>query len=342
MAPRHAALTLLTLLLLTVAAYPALWTAPYVYEDANWRATLGTPAQWVVPSRDLTRATLGWAQDRPGIDHAINVGLHLGNGVLLYALGAALVTPAVGLVAALVLLWHPFSSEAVSYISGRADLLVTGATLAAVLLTVQWADRGGWVRLVGAALATLAAATSKEMGVLAVPLVVLTLIVWRRGPQTTFVLNVLWGSLGLVVGASASRIGSWVAMPPMQGGSVFAWPEFAALQLATVARLVALIVWPVGFSVDHDALMLGPVWLAVGVLGLVAGSGAAIWAWRRSPLVLWTVGWVAVCLAPRFVFATNEFVREYQLYLAFAGIALGLAAWTQGEVRHDRVSTASA
>ena len=48
--------------------------------------------------------------------------------------------------------------------------------------------------------------------------------------------------------------------------------------------------------------------------------------WRRAPLVAWSIGWAAVCVATRFVFASNEFIHEYQFYPAFAGLSLPIGA----------------
>lgn len=316
-------LILAGLLALTAAIYAPLRSAPFVYEDSHY----ASPAVWRVPSRALAVTSVHWTGTNAGAAHVVNVGLHLVNGTLVYGLGAMLVGPGVGVIAAGIYLLHPLSSEAVSYIGGRPDLLVTLFTLLAVALAVSWTDHAGWYRLAGSGLAVLGASMSKEIGVIAVPLVVVTLLAFRgRLPQTAFLMNGLWCGLGLAVGASASRINAWVIAPPNSGGTVFAWPEFATLQAAAIVNLCSLVAWPFGrLSIDHDVLMLpfrsGAWVLLVGLCALAAV------AWRKQPVLAWSLVWWLVVVAPRFVVATSEFTKEYQIIAAMPAVAIGLATW---------------
>jgi hypothetical protein len=87
------------------------------------------------------------------------------------------------------------------------------------------------------------------------------------------------------------------------------------------------MVYPVGFVVDPDALALSVGWQLVSALLTLHAAVIAVWAWRRAPLVAWGIVWVGLCVAPRFVFGSAEFLKEYQLSTAMVGLSvLGGAA----------------
>ena len=312
------------LLTATVVVYAPLRTAPFVYEDAAYR---GAPVRWQVPGRPLTITSLHLTGDRAGDAHLVQLAIHLLNGALVATVGLTLAGPTVGLLAAGLFLLHPLNSEAVSYLAARGDVLVTTATLAATGLLLRWTAVGGVLTLLTATLAIGAAGASKEVGLMAVPLVVLTLLVWRRDrPPTQFFFNALLGATGLVVGVLWGDLANWLAMTPGEGGSPWTWSEHAGVQAAHLWRLATLLVWPVGFTIDHDPVGYG-IASRIGALGLTAGVlSAGVLAWRRVPMAAWAIGWVAVTLAPRFVFATSELTHEYHLYPAMAGLSIGAGA----------------
>lgn len=312
-------LTLIGLLLLTAALYSPLRSASFVFEDA--KAVIQAP-EWSMPGRGMSQWTWQAIGPKPDIAHLVNVGLHLVNGGLVAALGTALAGPTVGVVAAGVLLLHPLSSEAVSYVTGRADLLVTLFVLLSVWLAVRWSQDGGAWRLGIAGASLVLASMSKEIGLIGVPLVAWTVIAFRgRLPQSPAFLQALWLGLGLTVGFTWHRISGWIAMSSDNGGSLFAWPEFVGLQLVAVWRLLMLTVWPVGFTIDPDIVGMADRHVAAGIRTLAAAI-LGVWAWKRAPLTTWALGWVAICVAPRFIFATNEFLKEYQFVTAWAGLSV--------------------
>lgn len=307
-------------LLLAAALYSPLAGAPFVFEDAHY---LSSQPVWRVPGRALTTASIH-ATGEPAMAHLANVTLHLLNGALVYRVALLVTGPTAAVGAAAVFLLHPLNSEAVSYVAARGELLVTLCALLAVwgALTGRWFACG---------LAVLGAALSKEIGLVVVPLVVVTLANFRRGlPQARLVRDGLVCGTGLVTGAAWLHVSSWIAMGATGGGSVYPWTEFAQLQLGAVWRLLTLAVWPVGFSVDHDVLMLGGGWRVLAD-ALTAGSLFLLaWAWTRAPVLAWSLAWVALAVVPRFLFPTVEFIREYQLYPAMVGVSMllgsGLAA----------------
>src|SRR5262249_39838747 len=112
--------------------------------------------------RPLLKATLlvdrlAWGLDPAGY-HLLNVCLHVGSGLLLYAILKQLVEEAnpsraatesrmVPLGAALLFLLHPLATETVTYLSGRATGLASFWYLAALLLYLRASPPGNTPRV---------------------------------------------------------------------------------------------------------------------------------------------------------------------------------------------------
>lgn len=83
---------------------------------------------------------------------------------------------------------------------------------------------------------------------------------------------------------------------------------------------MGLLVWPDGFSIDHDPVHVTRLWALVPIV-----AGLAAWA-SRDRVLRWAAGWVALALLPRLVIVRQaDFVKEYQVYLAMVGLSLGVA-----------------
>jgi hypothetical protein len=313
-------LLLVGLCALTVLLYRPALGASFVWEDDH---ALEAPAAWTLPGRGLSQ----WTVDAIGLDagrqHAANIGLHLTTGLLVYAVAGEIVAPTAALIAAAVFLLHPINSEAVSYVSARGDLLVALWTLLAVWAALGWADRPGLWRAGVAAISIVAAAMSKEIGLIAIPLVILSLRVFRQDiPLARWIQGALLCALTLAMTVAWPRLVNVIATVPGAGGPVFDLPMVLLLQATAVWHLLALYAWPVGLSIDHDIVGLSSYWKAAACLLTATVAVLAVWARRRIPLLTWAIGWVAICVAPRFVFATSEFIHEYHLYPALTGISI--------------------
>lgn len=295
------------LLAVTAVVYaPSAW-GPWLYEDAHGLTGI---VAWSWPGRGLTAWTWAVVGLHPGIAHLLNVGLHLVNGTLVARVARRLAGPLVGLCAAAVFLWHPLSASSVLYVTGRADLLVTLFTLLA-LAGVLRGTLAGWLL---ALVACGAAAVSKEVGLIAALLVGWTLFVWSRASWWWMALVTAGG-----VAVAWDRLAGWIGLSAETGDS---WGPVIGAQLVAVWHLLTLVVWPVGVSIDHDVIphLDRAVWWAGGLTLVAVAVG--VWAWRRAPLLAWGIGWVALCVGPRFLFPTNEVLAEYQMSTAMVGISV--------------------
>ena len=155
--------------------------------------TLGTAARWTeaigpdAPNATLPGLPTGQSPEAgPGI-HAVNLLLHLLNGVLVYLMCRRLferrLPEAVAMLSGLFFVLHPANVEAVASLAGRAQLLGTLFSMTSVLLFVlATGDRAfpRWGTL-GLAVLAYACACGACRGAWCVPLLVVAVNVIVRG-----------------------------------------------------------------------------------------------------------------------------------------------------------------
>lgn len=337
---------LIALLLLTAWAYATLRSATFVYEDYNPQLSLDLQAErdnrgpwqgWHAElhavrffPRGLTNVTMRLQGGHSAAAyHLANVGLHLVNGTLLYALIWPM-GPIAAIWTALLFLLLPLAHEAVSYVSARTDLLMT---LCVLLMLLATQARRPWdIPLV--MLSAAGAVWAKESGAVAVLLLPLWLRYqgqsWRRWrvPAVCALAALGWIGIGFIRGGSVEGVRVWHAVSlytsPAPHGPIW----YAAVQAAAVCRLIGLFFMPDGFSIDHDWELVSP-WLAG--LAVFAVGLAVIVALRRFPSA-WALAvlWVLLALLPRFIVAQPEYVHEQHMYLPLIGMCLAVGLGVQG------------
>ena len=283
---------------------------------------------------------LSFALDRalwgtwPAGFHATNVVCHAAVAWLVGALAAALgAGSGAALAAAIVFLAHPVQTEAVTYISGRTDVL---CALFVLLALLAWrrarraTDGFAWAcsaALVGALLA-------KEAGVVA-PLV---LLVPGAHPDVRAARPVL------PLAVAAAWLAAWALTggPGVHPGGLAARLPAVAVSALTYVRL---LVWPAPLHLERFVSVPGwPVGVALAAwLGVAGVLAVLVLLARRVPggpvllalavlLYLPASGVVPVypAIADRALFAAEHF-----LYLPLLGLAplVVAAVWPKGASR---------
>ena len=310
------------LLAMTLWAYSPLRSASYVWEDGVYAALPPLHDVQRVPWMTIGTRVLDYqiGHGEPWAAHAVSLGVHLVNGLLVWMMARRL-SATTAWVAAAVFLLHPLNSEAVSYVTGRSDLLLT--TCALGVAVVLRAPMTWWRWSVGGLLA-LGGMTTKDTGIT----VALVLLLLARQAGVS-----MWGalSLGLGVGAIAVwRTAAW------WGGLQFSTPfgplEFAAVQTTVIWQYVAIWVTPFGLSIDHDIERIsrgGALTVALATVGI---GGLLVWGRAAYPVAALGAGWIAVTVLPRLLVRSPEFLNERQFYLSTVGLALMTGAtvtWAQ-------------
>ena len=234
---------------------------------------------------------------------------------------------------------HPLSVEAVTYISGRADVLVTFFALLA-LIALAAAHRNRTRPLLSASwagatlLATMAAVASKETGV------VLPVILFVQA-------SVLYGGMRAALRAHAILFACLAAPWALTALLLTSYPEHAQTagfafgrseygisprdylltQAGVVVRYFRLVVLPYDQVFDYDWPVVRSLRAAV-VPGLVLLGCAAVGALagKRSRLYPFAVLWVFATLAPTSsVVPIADVIAERRMYMPMVGIALLVA-----------------
>jgi hypothetical protein len=343
---------LLALLLLTAVRYRSVTTADFVYEDSN--AVFSNPAVTGAAPIALDRAR--WlsalshrlvflVSDEPRASHLVNLALHLANGALVYALALGFVAPWAAVCASGVFLLHPLQTETVAYVASRSELLATSFGLLACWIALE--ARRWWAHVAIWACVALAVCAKESIAVV-VPLMALADVV--RGRRLSW-LRV--GCLLLPIAAVAASIFRFDYLTQAEMG---AW-AYAATQATALWRYLALVVVPVGQSIDHDFDVVAWGWRWAALAGLFVLATFPILAsasmvngdthargrlWDESPTVraaAFGVTWLLVALGPRFLMRIPEALNEHQMYLPMVGVSLALgavaASWTAREGAHE-------
>ncbi len=277
-----------------VLAYGHVLPYPAVYDDAHLSAL-----QWMTPA----------------VAHLGVLLLHLLNGVLLWYLARRWLSETAAVLVVMLFWLHPLQSEAVSYVSGGMETLLTCYVLVAVLAGLAG---GAWLGL--SAIALWLALTLKFSALpllLIVPAIVLTARGFKR---------VLW----LLPVLAAGAVVAWLKLPSIGG---LGWGPHVFQTNLALWRYLAMIPIPYGFSIEHDWWSVPP---SIGWLAVIAtlACGAVSWCYRSrwsAPFYAWL--FIVGLLAPRALTLHGEppcevCLTEHHTMLPFTSIWLTLgSAW---------------
>jgi len=235
-----------------------------------------------------------WGAGSPRAFHVTNALLHGAAAALLALLALSLGLPsAVALAAAALFATLPSHVEAVSWISGRTDLLCGVFALAALVIDA----RGG--APAGVALATLLSVGSKEMAV-AIPFATAlrSVLVPRPGERR---LRAAVPPLAAIALYAVMRFGVLGIVPRAPAAAAAGRPALFWSWWSAFAEYARALVWPLDLSiVSPVALVTSPASLSV-VFGLVLFGLTAFAAWRlrrRRPVASWGLACFLASLLP--------------------------------------------
>jgi protein O-mannosyl-transferase len=275
-------------------------------------------------------AALGNGQNPEGY-HWINLLLHLGNVLLVYALARRLLDkfwPPVFAAA----LWavHPILTESVTNIVGRVDLLAGMAVLSGLLVYLKSTETRGaqrWIWLAVLMAVTFAGVFSKENAVVIVGVIGLFELVWwkeRKNFRSALLgcaavaipLLAMWYARSIVTAGTGAYPIPFVDNPIIAAD--FWTATLTALKV--LARYLGLLVWPANLSADYSyaeiPLAHGSVsdWIAWITLAVVS---TAIIVLRRNRVIVFVAGFAALTLLPtaNLLFPIGTIMAERFLYL---------------------------
>jgi tetratricopeptide (TPR) repeat protein len=318
---------------------------------------LTPPADGMTAARPLLNLTLALNYAESGMSvrgyHVVNLLFHICAGLallgivrrtlLLPGLGQRYGAAALPLAAFAALLWtlHPLQTEAVTYISQRAESLMGLfylLTLYGFIRSVTADSRNCWLIL--SVTACLCGTATKQVMVTAPVLVLLYDRVFVSGSFRAALKSRRWYYMGLaaswlLLGFLTHRSSLAAVSVGFQAG--VSWPTYALTELRVVTDYVKLAFWPHPLVFDYgreilatDPLVVAPYALIIVVI-LV---GVAI-AWRRAPTAGFLGCWFFLILAPTstVVPIADQPMAESRMYLSLAAVVVLVTLVGYGLVR---------
>ena len=348
---RHATLAALNVALLSVLLYVPTLQSPFVYDDlleivrnASIRdlSHIGSVVR-AYPTRPLTNLSYAIDFARSGLNpfayHVTNVLLHAVNVVLVFFLVRLLIVrtrgpsatgarSAVGipLIVASLFAVHPVQTEAVTYISGRAEVLSATFFLASLLCF-------GYARTAAAIVLFFCALASKEVAVV-LPVILIAYDWIARDADPGERRRRLWRLylplFAVVLVLGSARVWRYVFFERWQSAGV-QWLN-GLLELHVLQRYISLLFVPRSLSIVPAVASISSVLdfrIVTGAITLAACIGVAVFAWRRERLATFGMVWFLIALIPSALIVVLQDaghpMAEHRLYLPSIGFFLCIA-----------------
>lgn len=294
-----------------------------------------------------------FSQYKPAGYHIANILYHAACTWLVYLIAQQLLMrwkPA--MLAAAFFAAHPIHTEAVTYISGRRDVLSTLFFLLGFYCFIRYRKTHHPGLLVGTLIAYVMGVLSKEMAV-TLPAVMFLYdwyleldlrrsredrVSWHDVTQSAKV--VLWRHkllYGLVVGVGLFFVYYYLFVTPASTNLSIYWGgSFYTNFLTTLkifAKYLQLVFWPVTLVADYNSgqvfplafSLLEPVVL-VSLLVVSLAVWASIWCFKNdAPLGFGGLFFFVTLLPVSHIIPHHELISEHYLYLPSVGICLILA-----------------
>lgn len=300
-----------------------LWRA---FANPYWPAGLGGQYRPLV----IAGFSLDWwiAGGDPHFFHAINVLWHAAASLLVWMLAAELLAPAGAIAAGVLFALTPVHVEAVANVVGRSECMAAAFVLAALLAH----RRGAWLAPLGFALALL----SKENGIVFLGLAVANDLL-LAGPARDAFRERRWlyaGYAGVIVAYAAALLIVFRGAPLSAPAHTFDGASLGDRLLtvaATIPQYARLLAIPFDLVADYQPGVLeltrsfSPM-VALGLLLALLLAAAIFSAWRRAPVLAFSLLWIPIAIAPvsNVFFVTGVLLAERTLYLPSVGAMLAL------------------
>jgi tetratricopeptide (TPR) repeat protein len=283
----------------------------------------------------MNYALLGNGENPLGY-HLVNLGLHLLTTLLVYLLALEIglaFMPAFW--SAALFATHPVTTEAVTNLVGRADLLAALTVLGGLLLyRGLQRSRPSVPRLIALAVVAACGVLAKENAALLPVVMLLADVIFRRRPVVSAYAAVTLPLVAVWLWRAHLYADLPVPELPFVDNPLVAADFWAARLTAfkVLAKYMVLLIWPATLSCDYSYGQIKPADgtdpLALG--GLAAGAllvAVAVRAWRRQPAAAFLIGFFLVTLLPtsNLLFPIGSIMAERFLYLPLVGFAGGVA-----------------
>ena len=266
--------------------------------------------------------------------HLTNVFFHILAALVIFWLGQILFRDLLlSFLTAFLFVLHPVHTEAVAYISGRADPMVLFFMVLSFCLYLKNVSRPVILRTVLMCLSYLCALLSRENGLILPVLILFYHFTFKKsiakknfaGIIVTSLVYILWR--GVVFKGTVSDM-------PME---TTLWQRTPGMFVA-LANYIRLLFAPFGLHMEYGGLLF--YWsepkiyiglaLFLGILFLARGK-------REEKLIFFSIGWFLITLFPLSnIYALNAYMAEHWLYMPSIGFFLLIASFIAAVYRERK------
>ncbi|MDP8229925.1 MAG: tetratricopeptide repeat protein [Candidatus Gorgyraea atricola] len=299
--------------------WPALFTQNSI-QGARKGSNFYRPIQAISHGIDY----MVWGYRLPG-HHASNIFFHAIAAILLFLLLKNLFSQGMAFLSALFFAIHPVQTEAVTYISGRADPMSVLFILLSILLFEK--------NILLSCLAFLFAIFSKESALLTPVLILLYIIFRDRDLKRELKYLLPFIAIIIVYGILRLTVLDFSHTIPENVPKAFFYVPFY-IRLCTFLKAVpvyfGILLWPFGLHMERDIALSYSIFEPKVFLGffMVAAIFLGSFAYRkRYKFLLFSVAWFFISIFPNSnIIPINALIYEHWLYLPSIGFFM-VVAW---------------
>ncbi|MDP6685424.1 MAG: tetratricopeptide repeat protein [Candidatus Omnitrophota bacterium] len=256
--------------------------------------------------------------------HLVNILLHVSVALLIYWLVNILYNNKfLSCLTSIFFVTHPIHTEAVSYITGRADPLAALFMVLSLIFYVKTVNTRKRMFCFTSILAYAGAILSRESSLILPLMILLYHYVFERKIKIKVFLAFLGVTLSYVL-LRLALLGS-ISLDPGSETTVFQrLPGF----FVAIATYIKLLVFPFDLHMEYGDQMFNftdPMAI-VGVLAVILSLIYIIKKKKNNGLVFFSMSWFFVALLPASnLYPVNAYLREHWLYIPSIGAFLILA-----------------
>lgn len=262
--------------------------------------------------------------------HAVNMALHILAAVSVYGLIQILFQKGkLSLLTALLFVVHPMHTEAVSYISGRADSLVTCFMFLSFILYLKHHERRGTVTLMCMMVSYVLALLSKEISLILIPLILFYHYTFKKSVDKK-ALSFLTGAL---IGYVLWRL-LVVGMGTIAKGYTPTFFERLPGVFVALTNYFRILLLPFDLHMEYGGILFS-FREPKAIIGVILLTILLVYVFRKKEqdrFLFFATGWFFICLLPssNLLYPINAYMAEHWLYLPSIGFFLIMARFLIG------------
>ena len=257
--------------------------------------------------------------------HSVNVGLHILAALSLYFLVYIIFRNGkLSLLTALLFVTHPIHTEAVSYISGRADSLAALFMFLSYILYLRHYQKGGLITLSVMVLCYLLALFSRENSLILPFLVCFYHFTFKKSVDKK-ALIVLFGTL---LGYILWR-GFIIGMVSVAEGVAPTFSQRLPGIFVALTNYFRLLLLPFDLHMEYGGILFS-FSEPKSIIGIILLVFLLVFVFRKreqDPFLFFSTGWFFIALLPssNLFFPINAYMAEHWLYVPSIGFFLIVA-----------------